>query len=233
MADIASDHIFLRQRLLSVLLRPVIVIMVHHGATAVVPQLRCRYRRSLQIAAQVFHAVPRPPGLLRKMDFPVATILRLQVTPPLLPVADMPQPRQAARINQVVTFAQQANDGTPPDFFHRFLFEEQRPPDVMLYVQPAAGDGDVDMRMLVELAAVRVQGAEDVHFHTQLAGPSQHGAGGSPEERIQQRPVVTEEGPVQVRHGKRDVLPVAVGEDMRLLRNPLLCGFKSATAAGF
>ena len=66
-----------------------------------------------------------------------------------------------------------------------------------------------------------------------FAGPPEHGAGGCPEECIQQRPVVIEKGPQDMRHGKRDVLPVAVGEDMRLLCNPLLCGFKSATAAGF
>lgn len=41
-------------------------------------------------------------------------------------------------------------------------------------------------------------------------------------QHIQQRQVVTEEEPEQVRYGKRDVLPVAVGEDMRLLRNSLL-----------
>lgn len=89
------------------------------------------------------------------------------------------------------------------------------------------------MRMLVEMTVVGVQGAEDTYFYIQFAGPPEHGAGGSPEERIQQRPVIIEKGPQDMRHDKRDVLPVAVGKDMALLRNPLLCGFKSATAAGF
>lgn len=105
------------------------------------------------------------------MDFPVATILSLQVTPPLFPVADMPQPRQAAGINQVVTFAQQANDGTPPDFFHHLLFEKQRPPDAMFNIEPAAGDGGMNVRMLAELAATGVQGAEDAGLHALLTGP--------------------------------------------------------------
>lgn len=41
MTDIAPDHLFLGQRLLPVLLRPVVVIVVHHGTAAVVPELRC------------------------------------------------------------------------------------------------------------------------------------------------------------------------------------------------
>ncbi len=40
MADIAPEHLFLRQRLLPVLLRTVVVIVMHHGTAAVVPQLR-------------------------------------------------------------------------------------------------------------------------------------------------------------------------------------------------
>lgn len=41
MADIAPDHLFLRQRLLPVLLRAVVVIVMHHGTAAVVPEFRC------------------------------------------------------------------------------------------------------------------------------------------------------------------------------------------------
>ncbi len=40
MTDIAPDHLFLRQRLLPVLLRPVVVIVVHYRAAAVVWQAR-------------------------------------------------------------------------------------------------------------------------------------------------------------------------------------------------
>ena len=58
-------------------------------------------------------------------------------------------------------------------------------------------------------------------------------AGGCPEQGIEEEPLVDEKGPEQMRHGKRDVMPVAVGEDMRLLRNPLLGGFEAAGAAGF
>lgn len=88
------------------------------------------------------------------------------------------------------------------------------------------------MRMLIELTTVRVQGAEDADLHALFTGPSQHGAGGGPEEGIEQWPVVTEKGSEQMGYGKHDVLPVAVGENMRLLSNPQLCSFKSATATG-
>ena len=233
MADIASDHRLLRQRLLPVLLRPVVVIMMHHGATAVVPQLRGGHRRAFEVAAEVFDAVPRPLRLFREVDFTVTSVLRLQVTLPLLFIADMPQSRQAAGINQVMAVTQQPDNRAAPDFLHHLLFEKQRPPDAVLNIQPAAGDGDVHMRMLIKLAAVGVQGAEDADFHAQPAGVPEHGPGGGAKEGIEQRPVVIEKGPQQMGHGKRDVLPVAVGQDMRQLRNPLLGGFKSATAAGF
>lgn len=41
-------------------------------------------------------------------------------------------------------------------------------------------------------------------------------------------PVIAEEGPEEVRHSEGDVLPVAVGEDVLLLSNPLFGGFHSA-----
>lgn len=124
---------------------------------------------------------------------------------------------------------QQSGHRPAPDFFYSFLSEKQFVADAIFNVESAAGDGDVNVWMLI----TGVQGAEVTALHALFAGPVEHGAGGSAEERIQQRPVVTEEGPEQVRHGKRDVLPVAVGENMALLRNPLLRGFKSVTAAGF
>lgn len=40
MTDIAPDHLFLRQSLLPVLLRKVVVTVMHHGTAAVVPELR-------------------------------------------------------------------------------------------------------------------------------------------------------------------------------------------------
>lgn len=73
---------------------------------------------------------------------------------------------------------------------------------------------------------------QDTDFHALFAGPPEHGAGGSTEQGIKQGPVVVEEGPQQVGHREGDVLPVAVGEDMALLRYPLLGGFEAAGAAG-
>ena len=52
-ADIASDHLFLGQGLLAVLLHAVVVIVMYHDATAVVPELRRRHRRSLQVPDEI------------------------------------------------------------------------------------------------------------------------------------------------------------------------------------
>jgi len=132
MADIASDHLFLRQCLLPELLRTVVVIVVHHGAAA-----------SMLIPAGASGTGPdisrcaTPLRLFREVYFPVATILRLQVTLPLFFIADMSQPRQAGGINQVVTFAQQTDNRAAPDFFHGMFLKEEVAPDAMLNIQLA------------------------------------------------------------------------------------------------
>lgn len=167
------------------------------------------------------------------MDFPAASVLGLQIPLPLPVIADMPQPRQAAGINQIIAVAQQADDGPAPDFFHGVLLKEELAPDAVLNIESAPGDGDMNVGMLVELTAVGMQGAEDTDLHALFTGPPEHGAGGSPEQGTEQGPVVVEKGPQQVGHGKRDVLPVAVGKDVALLRHPLLCGFDAAGTAGF
>ena len=172
MTDIAPEHLLLRQRLLPVLLRPVVVIVMHHGPAAVVPELCRRHRRSLQIPAQIFDAAPCTPGLLCEVDLPSASVLRLQIALPLLLIADMPQPRQAAGVNQVITVAQQAGDRPAPDDLHGVLLKEDIAPDTVFNVGAAAGDGEVYVWMLVELAAVCMQGAEDTDLQALFAGPA-------------------------------------------------------------
>lgn len=232
MTDIAPEHLLLGQRLLPVLLHPVVVIVVHHGTAAVVPQLRRRHRWSLQVPAQIFNALPGSAGLLRKMDLPSASVLRLQIALPLLLIADMSQPRQTAGINQVVAVAQQTGDRPAPDFLHGVFLKEDVTPDAVFNIEPAAGDGEVNVRMLVELATVGMQGAEDTDLQALFAGPPEHDAGGRAEQGVEEWPVVVEEGPQQVGHGEGDVLPVAVGKDMTLLRHTLLRSFEAAGAAG-
>nr|WP_252186002.1 hypothetical protein [Escherichia coli] len=87
-------------------------------------------------------------------------------------------------------------------------------PDAELYIQSVVGDGLVNVRMLVELVTVRMQGAEDADYRVLFAGQAEHGPGGSAEQNIEQGPVVVKKGP---RHGKGNVLSVAVGEDVALL----------------
>lgn len=171
MADIASDHLFLRQCLPPVLLRPVVVIVMHHGSAAVVSELRRRHRRSLQVPAQVFDASPGTLRLLREVDFPASSVLRLQIPLPLPVIADMAQPRQAAGINQIIAVAQQANDGPAPDFLHGVLLKEEVAPYAVFNIESATGDGQVDMRVLVKLATVGVQGTEDTDLHALFSCP--------------------------------------------------------------
>ena len=231
-ADIAPDHLFLTQRLAFMLSRAVIEVMVDHRATGVVSQAGSRHRRALQVAAEVFHAVQCSPGFLREVYLPVPAILCLQVTPPVALIADVAQARQGAGTDPLIAAAQQAGNGTPPDFLNGLLFEEKAAPDAVLNVKPTAGDGNVDMRVLIKLAAVSMQGTEDTDLNTLPACPLQHGAGGAAEQVVEQGPVVVEEGPQQVGHGKGDVLPFAVGENVLLLRDPLLGGLHATGAAG-
>lgn len=232
MADITPDHIFLREFLLPVLLCTVVVIMMHHSPTAVVSQLRGGYRGTLQIAPQVFDAAPGPPGFLREVDFPVTPVLGLQIASPLSFIADVAQTRQAAGSDTVVAFAQQTNDRPAPDFLHLLLPEKQGAPYIIFDIEATPGHGDMDVGMLIELAAVSMQRTKDADLNTLFAGPPEHGTGGRAEEVIEQGPVVTEKGPEDVGHRKGNMLPVAVGEDVLLCGNPLLGRFHAAGATG-
>ncbi|CAI1984821.1 Uncharacterised protein [Serratia quinivorans] len=89
------------------------------------------------------------------------------------------------------------------------------------------------MRVLIQLSAVGMQGAKNTDFNTLLTCPAEHGTGGTAKQVIEQGPVVVEERPQQVSHGKRDVLPIAVGQDVLLFGDPLLGGLEATTAAGF
>lgn len=98
----------------------------------------------------------------------------------------------------------------------------------MLDIESTPGDRDMDMWVLIELTAIGVQGAENADLDTLFACPAEHGAGGTAKQVVEQGPVVVEKRPEQVRHGESDMLPVAVGEDVLLLSNPLFGGFHSA-----
>lgn len=98
--------------------------------------------------------MPGSPGFLREVYFPVPAILRLQVTQPLALIADVAQSRQGAGTDPLIAVAQQAGNGPPPDFLNGLLFEEKAAPDAVLNVKPTAGDGNVDVRVLIKLAAV-------------------------------------------------------------------------------
>jgi len=113
------------------------------------------------------------------------------------------------------------------------LFKEDIAPDAVFNIKPATGDGEVNVRMPIEMSAVGVQGTEDTDLQALFACPPEYGPGGSPEQNVEEWPVVVEEGPQQMGHRESDVLSVAVGKDVALLRYPLLGGFEAAGAAGF
>ena len=231
-ADIAPDHLFLAQRLAFMLPRSVIEVVVDHRAAAIVPQAGGRHRRPLQVAAEVLHAMPGSPGLLREVYLPVPAVLRLQITPPLALIADVAQTRRHAGHDPGVAVAQQADDRASPDGLHGLLFKEEAAPDAVHNVEAAPRDGNVDVRMLIELPAVGVQRAEYADFDAQLARVPEHGAGRAAEQVVEQGPVIVKERPEQVWHGKSDVLPFAVGQNVLLLSNPLFGGLHAACAAG-
>ncbi len=113
------------------------------------------------------------------------------------------------------------------------LLKEDVTPDAVFNIDPAAGDGQMNVRVLVELATVGMQGTEDTDLNTLFTRSPEYSPGGSPEQGVEEWPVVVEEGPQQVGHGEGDMLPVAVGKDMTLLRHPLLRSFEATGAAGF
>ncbi len=195
-------------------------------------QLRGCHRRSFQVTAEVFHAAPGTPGLFGEADFPGAAILGMQVAAPPILIKDMAEARQVTGVDVRIVVTQQVNDGATPDLLYVFLFKEQLSPGVVFDVEAATGDGDVDMRVLIELPTIGVECTKDADLDTLPAGPAEHGTGGTAKQVVEQGPVVVEKRPQQVGHGKRDVLPVAVGQDVLLLGNPLLGGLEAATAAG-
>jgi len=141
------------------------------------------------------------------------------------------QTRQHAGHYAIVAAAQQADNGGTPDCLHRFLFKEEASPYVVLDVETAPRDGDVDMRVLIELTAVSVQGAEYAWLNALFTRPLQHGAGGAAEQVVEQGPVIVKEGTEQEWHVKSDVLPLAVGQNVLLHSNPLLGGLHAPGAA--
>lgn len=137
-------------------LHVVVVILVNNRTATVMAELRRRHRRALQVPAQIFYAVPGAMGLFGEVDLPVALILRLQVALPLFLIADMAGVGKLAGIDSSVAGTQQADDGAAPDGFNLLFFEEQLAPDAVFGIETAAGDGNVDVRMLIELPAVGV-----------------------------------------------------------------------------
>lgn len=91
----------------------------------------------------------------------------------------------------------------------------------------------MDMRMLIELATVSMEGNKQDDFDAKFFRPFEQGISGAGEKLIEQRPVVGKSGPEFIGHGEGNVLPFTVGENMLLLGNPLPCGFHATGTAAF
>lgn len=195
-------------------------------------QLRGCHRWSFQVTAEVFHAAPGAAGHFGELHFPATPVLCMKIAVPPVLVTDMAEARQGTGVDARIVVTQQVNNGVAPDLLYLFPFKEQQPPGAVFDVEATAGDGDVDMRVLIELQAIGVECKKDADFDTLPAGPEEYGAGGTAEQIIEQWPVIVEKRPQQMRHSKGDVLSVAVGQDVLLLGNPLLSGLEAATATG-
>lgn len=149
MIDVEPQHFLLAQFLALVLLRGVVIVLVHHRAAAVMTELRRRHRRALRVASEIFHAAPGTAGLFGEVDLPVALILRLQVAFPLFLIADISQVGQLAGIDAIVAGKQQTDDGTAPDSFNLLFFKEQVAPHTVFNIEVTAGDGNVDVWVLM------------------------------------------------------------------------------------
>lgn len=75
----------------------------------------------------------------------------------------------------------------------------------------------MNVRMLIELTAVGMQGYKQAYFDIELFGPFQQGIVGTGEEYIEQGPVVGKGGPEFIGHREGDALPFAVRQDVLLL----------------
>jgi hypothetical protein len=173
MADVTLQHLPLADLLAFVLLCTVIVILMDHGAAALIPELGSRHWRTFQVSAQVFHAAPGAAGLFGEVHFPGTAILGMQIAVPPVLVTDMAETRQGAGIDLRIVVAQQVNHGVAPDGFHFFLFKEQMTPDAVFDIKSAAGNGNVDM-WLIELSAVGMERTEDTDFDPLLARSAEH-----------------------------------------------------------
>ena len=76
-----------------------------------------------------------------------------------------------------------------------------------------------------QAAAKGVQGCEDTRQDAFLLGKFKKRLGGQAADVIQQVPVITEQLPEHIGHGKGDVLPARVRQDVFLFLNPLVSEF--------
>ena len=83
MADIAQQHLFLAQHLLSVSLCAMVIIVMYNGSTGVMPQRGRRHWRGFQVMANVVDVLWGVLCLFRKVDFPATLELDLKKLAPL------------------------------------------------------------------------------------------------------------------------------------------------------
>lgn len=103
------------------------------------------------------------------------------------------QAGKGAGLYPVVTVAQQAAEALSQIASTTFFLKEKSVPDV----ETAAGDGNMDVRVLIAQGTVSVEDAESAHLNTLLASPRGPGAGGATEQIIKQPPVIVKGRPHQ------------------------------------
>ncbi|EBS3742183.1 hypothetical protein DQY98_20110 [Salmonella enterica subsp. enterica serovar Saintpaul] len=157
-------------------------------------------------------------------------MLRLQITQLLHCVSDMPQPVQtAAGVSQIIAVVQQPDYAPMPDSLHGILLKEEVSPDAKLHVESAAGNGQLNVRVLVELlpymCRVQKMPTSMLCLRTRRSMA-----------QVAMRKSVLGRGQLLLKkgqHGEGDMLPVAVDENVTLLRHPPFRGFEAEVATGF
>lgn len=127
--------------------------------------------------------------------------------------------REAGSATPSYQTAQQLADIPHPAVAHGVLPEADFFP-LLVLIEAAAGDRDVNMRMPVESQAVSVERAENADNQRPFAGGVQQVINRQAAEVVKQPAVDLKQGPERIGQGENQVDPVAVRQAVKLSGNP-------------
>lgn len=92
--------------------------------------------------------------------------------------ANVSKARQCVWLELKISVSKEPNDGVAPDLFEVSLFKENRFPGVILR-EYASGHRQMNIRMLIELATIGMQGTKNANFVPKTLGLFEHGTRGT------------------------------------------------------